>query len=149
MDRKRVTQIGILVADIEAASAEWAQFTGQASEIFLTEPYEVTGATYRGQPCYGRLKQAFFNLDNVQIELISPFGDEPSVWRDCLEKNGEGLHHLAFMTDQMDEDVHVLEKKGLRVMQSGHWPAEPVDGTYVYLDGRNSLKTIVELLATK
>jgi methylmalonyl-CoA/ethylmalonyl-CoA epimerase len=144
--KKKVTQIGILVSDIEKATKEWEKFTGIKSEIFTIERYEVTGATYMGKPCYGLIKQALFNLSNVQIELISPYGDEPSVWKDCLDQNGEGLHHLAFVTDNVDDAIKEFEVSEMPLMQIGHWPAEPKDGTYAYMDARNSLKTIIELL---
>jgi len=42
-----------------------------------------------------RCLQAFFELGSVQIELIQP-DENPSVWREDLDKNGEGIHHIAF-----------------------------------------------------
>ena len=142
----KITQIGILVWDIEKATAAWKKFLGVEPILAETAEYNVTGATYGKNPCYGMIKQAMFNIENTQIELISPSNDEASVWRDCLEKNGEGLHHIAFLTDNSDESVEELEKDGYPVMQFGYWPDEPKNGKYTYVDARDGLKTIVELL---
>lgn len=149
MNKEQIVQIGILVADIEKAAEAWSRFTGEKSEIFITEKYEVTGATYQGRPCYGRLKQAFFQFSNIQVELVAPYGEESSVWKDCLEQNGEGLHHLAFAVDDAEASIRTLEDRGMPLMQIGHWPAEPKDGTYAYLDARDSLGAIIELLCTE
>lgn len=147
MNKKRITQIGIMVRDIEKAAEEWARLLGvEKPKINITEGYEITHATYKGEPCKGRLAQAPFNLENIQIELVSPYGDEPSVWKDCLEKDGEGLHHIAFKTEDIEDSKTELEEMGMQFMQYGEWPVQPRNGCYTYMDGRDSVKTIIELL---
>jgi hypothetical protein len=38
----------------------------------------------------------------VQLELIEP-NEAHSVWRDEMERLEEGLHHIAFTVDNIDE----------------------------------------------
>jgi methylmalonyl-CoA/ethylmalonyl-CoA epimerase len=147
VNKTKVTQIGIMVKDLEKSVAAYEEFLGvKADYVGVTEKYEVTKAEYKGKPCYGRCYQALFNLDNVQIELVSPYGDEPSVWRDCLEKDGEGLHHLAFLTDNIQDTMNKMQAEGVEVMQYGTWPDEPKPGQYAYMDTRPEIKAIVEML---
>lgn len=144
--KNKVIQIGIVVRDLEKTAAAWERFLGISPSVDTVKDYSITKATYKGQPCYGLLKQAIFDLGNVQIELISPYGDEASAWRDSMEQDGEGLHHLAFFADDTEKAAKEMEALGYPLMQTGHWPDEPKDGTYAYFDARGGLKSIIELL---
>lgn len=86
---------------------------------------------------------AFFNLPSgVQLELIEP-NDAPSVWRDHLDRYGEGIHHIAFSVDNTDETVEKCLKMGMTVEQEGNYGDN--SGRYVYLDAFDLLKCRVEL----
>ena len=145
---KQVRQIGILVRDLEKSAAAFERFLGvKADYIGVTESYEVTKQELWGKPCYGRCYQALFNLDNIQIELVSPYGEGDSVWKECLERDGEGLHHLAFKTSDIKEAIKDMEgRSNAGLIQYGTWPHSPKDGQYAYMDVRSEIKTIVELL---
>ncbi len=145
---KQIRQIGILVRDLEKTVAAFENFLGMKADfVGVTESYEVTHQELWGKPCYGRCHQALFNLENIQIELVSPCGEGNSVWKECLEKDGEGLHHLAFKTNDIREAMDDLEKKSnAKLMQYGTWPDSPKAGQYAYMDVRSEIKSIVELL---
>ena len=147
LQRKRVTQIGFLVRDAEAAAKEWAKFPQiEVPPVTMCEAYEVTHATYEGKPCYGRIRQVIIDVDNIQLEFIEPVGDEPSFWYDSLRKQGEGLHHIAFSTGDMDGSLKTMDQEGFRLIQRGSWPDTPRDGQYAYLDTMDRLKCCIELL---
>lgn len=147
MDKTKVVQIGLLVRDIHKASADWASFLGcEIPEVNCTEGYKVSHAQYRGEPCHGRMDQAVFHLGELEIELISPAGAEPSFWKECLERDGEGLHHIAFRTREIERDMQSLADQGCEIVQKGSWPDTPRDGSYAYADASEKLKCIVELL---
>ena len=127
---KQIRQIGILVRDLEKSVAAFERFL----ELW-------------GKPCYGRCHQALFNLENIQIELVSPYGEGDSVWKECLDRDGEGLHHLAFKTDNIKEALKDVEdRSNAKLMQYGTWPDFPKNGQYAYMDVHSEIKTIVELL---
>ena len=148
MDRSKIIQIGILVRDIEAATKAWAAFLGRPVPVpALTDGYDVTHAVYRGKPCHGRIYQTAFQLDNLELELIAPADDEtPSYWKECLDRDGEGLHHIAFAADDMDASMHKIGALGYEAAQSGVWKDEPENGRYAFMDTRDALKCTVELL---
>ena len=54
----------------------------------------------------------------VQIQLIQP-GKGKSLYKDFLEKNGDGVYHLGFVVDNIDDSEAGLEKLGLKVLSSG------------------------------
>lgn len=143
-----VRQIGILVRDFDESVAAFEKFLNHPCDYRgVTEPYEVTGQQLRGKPCTGRCQQALFNLENIQIELISPCGEGDSVWRESLEKDGEGLHHIAFKTNNIQGAMaSVSARSNAELMQYGTWPDDPAPGQYAYLDARGKLSTIVELM---
>lgn len=142
--RKRiVTQIGILTADIQASKAAWEKFLGlPCQEITESCGYEETHALYRGQPLEGRIYQVGFTFENIELELIQPIGDTPSYWRECLEKNGPGIHHIAFAVKNMEECIADCEAMGALLTQKGDFPR----GCYAYLDAMDSMNVVLELL---
>ncbi len=137
-----VTQIGILVNDIDKVSQAYADFFGVPKpEPILTGTLEETQATFNGQPCEARAKLAFFNMGSLQIELIEP-DQEPSTWRNYLNEHGEGPHHIAFVIEGMQEKITLLESKGFPLQQKGEYTG----GRYAYIDTIAELKVLVELL---
>ncbi len=143
IDKQKIIQIGILVKDIRSSTKKWSEFLDcPLPQIFKTEGYDQTGAEYNGQPCHGLIYQSFFDLGNTQIELIQPVDDTPSIWYDCLQKNGEGIHHIAFKAVDMAKNIENLEKGGSPLLQKGEFKG----GRYAYLDAMPSLQVILELL---
>jgi len=139
---RRVTQVGIVVRNIEKSIAIWEKLLGiKASEIIETEPLEKTGMKYKGKASEGRAKLAFFQLENITIELIEPIGG-PSTWSDFLEKHGEGLHHIAFNIDDMELAKKKLKEMGIGIEQEGSFTG----GAYAYTDPNSPLGLIIELL---
>ncbi|OUM95499.1 MAG: lactoylglutathione lyase [Thermobacillus sp. ZCTH02-B1] len=137
-----VTQIGILVRDIEKAAQAWADFLGIGKPpIIVTDTVDIAKTEYRGASTPARAKLAFLDAGQVQIELIEP-DEAPSVWREHLERYGEGPHHIAFVIDGMKEKVMKLEGLGMPLIQKGEYTG----GRYAYMDTFPQLKVMVELL---
>ncbi|MCL2035352.1 MAG: VOC family protein [Oscillospiraceae bacterium] len=139
-----VTQIGLLVHDIEKTGREYAKFFGvEMPAVEMTGTREVAGTEYMGKPSEARAKLAFFHVGpNVTIELIEPDKDPNSTWRQDLEKNGEGFHHIAFYVKGMKAQNAVLEANGMPLIQKGEYPG----GRYAYHDANETLKLVLELL---
>ena len=137
-----ITQVGIIVRDIEAKARAWAEVLGlPVPEIMITDAYERAQTEYNGKPSNAQAKLAFFHLGQVDLELIEPVG-RPSTWQDQLDEHGDSLHHIAFEIKGMPEKVAYLEAKGLSLVQRGEYPG----GRYAYIDGNAQLGAILELL---
>ncbi|WHY20762.1 VOC family protein [Paenibacillus sp. G2S3] len=137
-----VTQIGILVNDVEKVSTAYAEFFGlEKPEIIVTDTEDIAQTRHNGVATQARAKLAFYDMGSLQLELIEP-DHEPSTWRDYLNEHGEGPHHIAVMVNGMKEKIMLLEGKGFPLQQKGEYTG----GRYAYMDTFKELKVIVELL---
>ncbi|MDR0272408.1 MAG: VOC family protein [Clostridiales bacterium] len=135
-------QVGILVHDIEKTGSDFAAVLGMERPGWSwTGTLEQAQTEYRGKPSEARAKLMFFSVGQCTIELIEP-DEHPSTWREDLDKNGEGVHHLAFTIKGMKEVVARFEANGMKLIQKGEYTG----GRYAYLDSNKQLKTLIELL---
>lgn len=142
MSFDRIVQIGIVVKDIEKARAIWSELLNtEQPPITETENWESSHMMFRGRPSKGRAKLSFFKFENIVLEIIQPI-DSPSTWQDFLEKFGEGVHHIAFRIENLEETLENFSKIGIKVEQKGEFKG----GSYVYTDSKSKLGTMIELL---
>ncbi len=141
----KLAQIGFIVRDIEKTKIEFAKFFDvEVPPTVNSGEFEVTKVEYMGEPApHSKCKMTFFYFDNVQMELIEP-NEGPSEWRTHLETHGEGLHHLAFNVKGMQLHIKNCEDFGMSLLQKGEY--RQGNGRYCFLDARDQLKMIVELL---
>ena len=137
-----IVQIGIVVKDIEKSAKEFSEiFNVPIPEIIITDEYDKAHTEYKGKPTNAQAKLAFFNFKNIDIELIEP-DNNPSTWREFLDAEGEGVHHIAIFVKGMEEKIEILKKSGMNVIQRGDFKG----GRYAYIDSTSKLKIILELL---
>jgi methylmalonyl-CoA/ethylmalonyl-CoA epimerase len=75
-----------------------------------------------GLKCYNietvedqKVKTAFFKVGQTKIELLEPT-DETSTVAKFIEKRGEGVHHIAYATSNVNEALAEAESKGVRLI---------------------------------
>ncbi len=138
---KAVVQVAIICRDIEATSKRWAAALGvQPPQIKTTKPGSEVKELYRGRPSTGQAKLAFINAGQVVLELIQPVGENTS-WKEYLDKNGEGVQHIAFQVADVDKTIQSL---GAPVLHQGRYDDD--SGSYTYLDTAKALGVTLELL---
>jgi methylmalonyl-CoA/ethylmalonyl-CoA epimerase len=140
---KRLVQIGIVVADRD-------QTTRLLTSLFGIGPFRLvewpdraeSKYYYRGAEEHIRIRQAFVQLGDVEVELIQPL-EGRSGYSDFLDQTGGGIHHVLFEVSDIDPVIQELAKSGVTVLQSGTG-IRP--GTrWVLLDTREMLGFYVEL----
>jgi methylmalonyl-CoA/ethylmalonyl-CoA epimerase len=67
---------------------------------------------------FRNLKIKVVQIGPIQIQLIQP-GEGKSLYKDFLEKKGEGVYHLGFVVEDVDDSEADLKKMGLKVLSSG------------------------------
>lgn len=139
-----VTQIGLVVKDIEKASEKWAAILGfsEIPQPIITDGFNKANTHFKGKPTEAQAKLAFFRLENITIELIEPVGKK-STWYEHLKKHGEGFHHIAFNVEGMEKNIVYLENRGGKLEQKGDFTG----GSYSYVD-MPELGIIFELLTS-
>src|SRR3989304_7207520 len=117
-----VTQIGIIVRNLEETVQAWSRRPGEcATEILVPESVGRTHAEHQGRPTPALAKLAFFQLGQVTLELIEPMG-EPSTWQDQLVRHGQSLHPIAFEVKGMVERLEMLAQQSPPVLQRRGYP---------------------------
>ncbi len=98
----KIDHIAIAVNDVESAAKEYQDALGVDSVEF--ETVETEG-----------VKIAIIHLENGRIELMQPTNDNSPI-KKFLEKKGEGLHHMALETDEIEEEVSRMEGCGIQFL---------------------------------
>ena len=136
-------QNGYVVRDLAAAIAHWTTRIG-VGPFYLFPRVTFAQSTYRGHPAAIEMKVAMAYSGNLQIELIEPTSETPSIYREFLDRGFEGLHHLGVLTDRFDVDVERLAGLGHVAVQDGRVGA----GTgFAYYDtGGTAPGSMIELI---
>jgi len=106
-----IRQIAWLVEDLDAAIRHWTEFAGIG-------PWTVyRNTTLRGH-CRGVETQVKMNVglsyqDEVQIELIQVTSRTPSPYQDAQGHTLVGMHHVAWLSQDIDGDVAKAKQRGL------------------------------------
>ncbi|MEE9267878.1 MAG: methylmalonyl-CoA epimerase [Thermoplasmata archaeon] len=101
MHIKRVDHIGIAVSDLAQAMEAYEALGLRASAV-----EEVPSEA---------VKVALFPIGEMRIELLEP-SEEDSVIDRFLRKHGEGVHHVAFEVDNLEEASRALRAAGVRLV---------------------------------
>lgn len=139
-----IDQVALVVRDLDASMRHSADALGIRSwEVHTFGPDWCPRMTFRGREQPYSMRMAFGQVGATQYELIQPL-DGPTLYHEFLETQGEGLHHLGYVVDDLEVEVAAMEAKGFAVIQSGWGYGVDGDGGYAYFDTEAALGCIVE-----
>ena len=116
---KRLVQIGIVVADLDQTTQLLTSLFGIGPFRFVEWPDRAESKYYyRGIEKHIRIKQAFVQLGEVEVEIIQPL-EGHNGYQDYLDQSGGGIHHLLFEVPDIDPVIQQLAKSGVTVLQAG------------------------------
>ena len=98
----KIEHIAIAVNDVEASAKIYQKALGIDKIEF--ETVESEG-----------VKVAILPMENGRIELIQPTNDESPI-KKFLDKKGQGLHHMALETDNIEGEVERMEGCGVQFL---------------------------------
>ena len=98
----KIDHIAIAVNDVEASAKIYQKALG-IDEIEF-ETVESEG-----------VKVAILPMENGRIELIQPTNDESPI-KKFLDKKGQGLHHMALETDNIEGEVERMAGCGVQFL---------------------------------
>lgn len=67
------------------------------------------------------VKTAMFNVGGVHIELLEPTGPDSPITK-FIEKNGPGIHHIAYATDDVQAQLDQAVNTGVRLIHEKPFP---------------------------
>lgn len=62
-----------------------------------------------------KVRVAFFRAGDVRLELLEPTSEDSTIAK-FIEKRGQGLHHLAFAVEDIQDRIAELRDSGLRMI---------------------------------
>lgn len=98
----RIDHIAIAVNNLEDAARKYQQALGIDKITF--ETVESEG-----------VRLAIIKLENGRIELMEPTRDDSPI-KKFLEKKGEGLHHMALATNDIEKEYQRMEGCGIQFL---------------------------------
>lgn len=98
----KVSHIGIAVKDLDEAIKTWTKLGLEVEGIETVESQKV--------------RVAFLPIGKeVRIELLEPTAEDSPIAR-FIEKKGEGIHHLALATDDVENEMKNMQEQELRLI---------------------------------
>jgi methylmalonyl-CoA/ethylmalonyl-CoA epimerase len=98
----RIDHIGVAVEDLDEAISLYREKLGMPEQHRETvEEFEV--------------EAVLLQIGEGHVELLSPLTPESAVGR-FLERNGPGVHHVAYRTDDIESALDSVRKAGLRLI---------------------------------
>ena len=86
---------------------------------------------------------SFFKVGDAKVELVTSTNTDAALHK-YLEKNGNGLHHIAFNCESLDAELSRLQMEGFEVIKG--YPRPGADNKRVaFLHPRGTGKILIEL----
>jgi len=130
MKTLKVDHIGIAVKNLEETLEFYSGVLG----------LEVQGTEVVDEQ---KVKVAFLPLGDTEIELLESTDPKGPIAR-FIEKNGEGIQHIAFKVDNIEEAIESMKAKGMRMIDET--PRYGAGGAKIaFVHPKSSHRVLVEL----
>jgi methylmalonyl-CoA/ethylmalonyl-CoA epimerase len=97
-----IDHIGVAVEDLDESIALYRDRLGMREQH--RETVEEFG-----------VEAALLEIGDAHVELLTPIGSDSAVAR-FLEKNGPGMHHVAYRTADIDAELQRMSQAGIRMI---------------------------------
>jgi methylmalonyl-CoA/ethylmalonyl-CoA epimerase len=94
-----------------------------------------------------KVKTAFFMVGQTKIELLESTDPEGPIGK-FIEKRGEGIHHMAYAVENIEESLKEAEAAGVRLIDTA--PRQGAEGlTIAFLHPKSTFGVLTELCEDK
>jgi methylmalonyl-CoA/ethylmalonyl-CoA epimerase len=127
---RKIEHIGIAVKDLKVSNQLF-------SKLFGNSPYKEEEVASEG------VKTSFFMNGPNKIELLEPTNSSSPIAK-FLEKKGEGIHHIAFDVEDLEEEIVRLQEEGFVLINDK--PKKGADNKLVvFLHPKSTNGVLIEL----
>jgi methylmalonyl-CoA/ethylmalonyl-CoA epimerase len=131
---EQIDHLGIAVRSIEAALPYYEKALGLKCERIEEVPSQ-------------KVRTAFLAVGGVHIELLEPTSPESTIAK-FIEDRGEGIHHLAFRTSSVQDQLEKAKGEGVRLIHEK--PFEGAAGKLVaFLHPKSTMGVLTEFCQKK
>ena len=127
---RHLNHICIAVSDIEDALAFYREVFG-AGEVEVEEIEDQA------------VRAALLRVGGSQLEFIQPTDPNGGVAR-FIERRGEGVHHIAFEVEDLQERLDALSEHGVQLIDAT--PREGLSGMIAFIHPRATRGVLIELV---
>lgn len=107
-----------------------------------------------GLKCYSieevadqKVKTAFFMVGQTKVELLESTDPEGPIGK-FIEKRGEGIHHMAYAVENIEEGLKEAEAAGIRLIDAA--PRQGAEGLSIaFLHPKSTFGVLTELCEDK
>ncbi len=139
-----ISQVAIVVKDLDATMKTLYETLGWGPwNVYEHKPPALHETHLRGEPTKFTMLGAECQVGGIVVELLQPL-EGPSIYKEWLEKHGEGLHHIACMmhtAEDSDEFKKQFGRRGVGVAMGGRI-GDTIE--FYYLDSEPLLKFVLE-----
>lgn len=129
---QKIEHIGIAVKDIEASNELFAK-------LLNTMHYKMEAVESEG------VITSFFKVGEVKIELLQATSPDSAIHK-FVENKGEGIHHIAFAVNNVNEELDRLKKEGFdAIHQQGKEGAD--QKIIAFLHPKSTNRVLTEICA--
>jgi hypothetical protein len=136
-----IIQMAYIVPDLHEAMAVWSADV-HAGPWFHRDRFTGIDPVYRGQPSQAAIALAMGFAGHMQIELIQPLDEHPSIYREVRDARGWGFHHFGLATRDLQADLRRFAALG----DEEAFRLSVPTGDIVYLDTHGRLPGMIELI---
>jgi methylmalonyl-CoA/ethylmalonyl-CoA epimerase len=134
MNITHIEHIGIAVNSLEEAIPYYEETLGMKC-------YSIEEVTDQ------KVKTAFFMVGQTKIELLESTSPDGPIGK-FLEKKGQGVHHLAFAVNDVNESLSELDEKGVRLIDKTS--RKGAEGLNIgFLHPKSTMGVLTEICAKK
>jgi len=142
---ERIDGMCVVVKNLERSVETYWKTLGLGPwRIYRFVPPNLTNTKVRGKPANYTFRIALHKVGSLQYELIQPL-EGSSIYKEFLEKRGEGLQHIQTLFTDMESVEKILKtsrENGIEVIQSGQYN----DDIFFYLGTEAILGTVYEVV---
>jgi methylmalonyl-CoA/ethylmalonyl-CoA epimerase len=129
-----IEHLGIAVKSLEEAIPFWEEKLG-------LKCYKIEEVADQ------KVKTAFFQIGASKIELLESTDPEGPIGK-FIEKKGEGIHHVAFATKNIEQQLVTLEQSGVQLIDKV--PRKGAEGLDIaFLHPKSTHGVLLELCENK
>jgi len=142
----RITQVAVVVKDLRKTMEAYHRILGWSPwSVYQHAPPVLHHTEVRGKPVPYTMLGAEVHCDPIDFEILQPL-EGASIYKEHLERRGEGLHHVAVVapSEDVNEALNNFKKNGINVIMSGRLGE---DIRFYYMDTDPVLKMTAETVS--
>ena len=134
MKPSHIEHIGIAVRNLETA-------IGFYENVFGLKCYNIEEVEEQ------KVRTAFFLIGQTKIELLESTAPDGPIGK-FIEKNGEGIHHIAFAVENIKDQLIHAENMGVKLIDST--PRKGAEGLDIaFMHPKSTAGVLIELCENK